>query len=169
MYYQEVKSKHSAQQLITWPKNLVFGQVLFSSACMCLCVCVCVCESVYQLSQKVLDRFWWNLVGWLLMTKDRFLLKMSFIRTEVTENPYLYFYLLRPFDDFFRGYFPFFIIREVKCNKLAKKHLRLLNGEGQVCVLLNTLNSSFIFTIHHIKSLLLPYTWVIPKVLHESS
>ena len=27
---------------ITWPKNFVFGQVLFSSACMCLCVCVCV-------------------------------------------------------------------------------------------------------------------------------
>ena len=24
-----------------------------------------------------------------------------FIRTEVTENPYLYFFLLRPFDNFF--------------------------------------------------------------------
>ena len=27
---------------VTWPKNFVFGQVLFSSACMCLCVCVSV-------------------------------------------------------------------------------------------------------------------------------
>ena len=29
--------------LITWPKNFVFGQVLFSSACMCLSVCLSVC------------------------------------------------------------------------------------------------------------------------------
>ena len=62
-----------------------------------------------------------------------------FIRTEVTENPYLYLFLLRPFDNFFsKGYFPFFIIGEVKCNKLLKTI-----GEGQVCVLLNTQNSSF--------------------------
>ena len=27
---------------ITWPKNFVFGQVLFSSAWMCLCVCLSV-------------------------------------------------------------------------------------------------------------------------------
>ena len=32
--------------MFTWPKNFVFGQVLFSSACMCLCVCVCMCVSV---------------------------------------------------------------------------------------------------------------------------
>ena len=32
---------------ITWPKNFLFGQVLFSSACMCLCVRVCLCVSVY--------------------------------------------------------------------------------------------------------------------------
>ena len=36
---------------INWPENFVFGQVLFSSACMCLCVCVCVsvcvCVNVY--------------------------------------------------------------------------------------------------------------------------
>ena len=31
---------------ITWPKNFVFGQVLFSSACMCLSVCLSVCVSV---------------------------------------------------------------------------------------------------------------------------
>ena len=29
--------------LITWPKNFVFGQVLFSSASLCLSVCVCLC------------------------------------------------------------------------------------------------------------------------------
>ena len=28
--------------VITWPKNFVIGQVLFSSACMCLCVCLSV-------------------------------------------------------------------------------------------------------------------------------
>ena len=28
--------------IFTWPKNFVFGQVLFSSACMCLSVCVSV-------------------------------------------------------------------------------------------------------------------------------
>ena len=44
-----------------------------------------------------------------------------FIRTEVKENSYLYYFLLRPFDNIFWGYFPFFIIGEVKCNKLLKK------------------------------------------------
>ena len=39
----------SKRVFITWPKNFVFGQVLFSSACMCLCVClsVCLCVNVY--------------------------------------------------------------------------------------------------------------------------
>ena len=55
-----------------------------------------------------------------------------FIRTEVTENPYLYFFLLRPFDIFFWGYFPFFIIGEVKCNKLIKNNLDFNNREGPV-------------------------------------
>ena len=43
---------------VTWPKNFVFGQVLFSSACMCLsvCVCLCVCLSV-SLSPNYLKRF----------------------------------------------------------------------------------------------------------------
>ena len=48
-----------------------------------------------------------------------------FIRTEVTENPYLFFFLLRPFDNLFRVYFPFFIIGEEKCNKFLTIHLRL--------------------------------------------
>ena len=40
---------HVRLALFTWPKNFVFGQVLFSSArmCLCVCVCVCVCVSVY--------------------------------------------------------------------------------------------------------------------------
>ena len=45
-----------------------------------------------------------------------------FIRTKVTENPYLYLFLLRPFDNFFSEVTsPFFNIGEVKCNKLLKK------------------------------------------------
>ena len=42
-------------------------------------MCLCVCPSVYRLSQKVLDRFWWNLAGWFIMIKDKFLSKMSLI------------------------------------------------------------------------------------------
>ena len=57
---------------ITWPKIFDFGQVLFSSA---FCVCLCL----PRLSQKVLDRFWWNLAGWCRMIKYRFLLKMGWI------------------------------------------------------------------------------------------
>ena len=37
---------HEDGSVVTWPKNFVFGQVLFSSACMCLCVCLCVCVCV---------------------------------------------------------------------------------------------------------------------------
>ena len=70
-------------EYITWPKNFVFGQILFSSACMylcvCVCVCVCVCEGLPRLSQKVLDRFQWNLIGWCIIIKDKFLLKMRWI------------------------------------------------------------------------------------------
>ena len=36
--------------LVTWPKNFVFGQVLFSSACMCLSVCVSVFISIISKS-----------------------------------------------------------------------------------------------------------------------
>ena len=61
--------------LVTWPKNFVFGQVLFSTACICLSVCV----SEAFITQKVLDRFWWNLAGWRIMIKARFLLKMKLI------------------------------------------------------------------------------------------
>ena len=65
--------------------------------CVCVCVCVCVCESLYRLSQKVLDRFWWNLAGWCRMIKARFLLKMRLIGPverkphplEVLKSPYL--------------------------------------------------------------------------------
>ena len=39
-----------------------------------------------------------------------------FIRTEVTENPSFYFFLLRPFDNIFLMLLPLFIIGEVKCN-----------------------------------------------------
>ena len=38
-----VRVLYICKSIITWPKNFVFGQVLFSSACMCLSVCVSVC------------------------------------------------------------------------------------------------------------------------------
>ena len=81
------------QILVTWPKNFVFGQVLFSSACMCLSVRLCV----GRLSQKVFDRFWWNLAQWCIIIKYRFLSKMRWIGPveriprpfEMLELPYL--------------------------------------------------------------------------------
>ena len=83
--------------IFIWPKNFDFRQVLLSSASLCLCVCQCVCESVYRLSQKVLDRFWWNLAGWCRMIRYRFLSKMRWIGLveriphplEMFKSPYL--------------------------------------------------------------------------------
>ena len=62
-----------AQKLCFWT-GIIFIRVYVS-----VCVCLCVCKSVYQLSQKVLDRFWWNLAGWCIMTKYRFLFKIGLI------------------------------------------------------------------------------------------
>ena len=47
--------------------------------CVCVSVCVSVCVFVGLLSQKVIDRFWWNLAGWCIMIKSRFLSKMKWI------------------------------------------------------------------------------------------
>ena len=52
------------------------------------------------------------------------------IRTEVTENPYLYFFLLRPLDKISLRLLPFFIIGEVNAKCVFKKHLRLWGGPG---------------------------------------
>ena len=38
--------------MITSPKNFVFEEVLFSSACMCLCVCLSVCHSIISKSSQ---------------------------------------------------------------------------------------------------------------------
>ena len=42
--------------IFTSPKNFVFEEVLFSSACMCVsvcvCVCVCVCHSIISKSSQ---------------------------------------------------------------------------------------------------------------------
>ena len=55
-----------------------------------------------------------------------------FIRTEVTENLYLYFFLLLPFDNIFLMYFPLFYWR-VKMQLVSKKTtLDFKNGECQV-------------------------------------
>ena len=45
----------SFRVIFTWPKNFVFGQVLFSSACMCLSVCVCVSLYLDYLKKFVTD------------------------------------------------------------------------------------------------------------------
>ena len=92
----------------------------------CVCVCLCVSVSLYIDYLKV-DRFRSNLAGWCIIIISRFLSKTKnrSSRTEVTENPYLYFFLLRPLKIFFWCYFPIFIIGEVKCNKLLKKTLKM--------------------------------------------
>ena len=66
-------SYYLAQNLWFWT-GIIFIRVYVS-----VCVCLYVCESVPWLSQKVLDRFWWNLAGCFIVIKDRFLLKMSLI------------------------------------------------------------------------------------------
>ena len=44
--------------LLPGQKTLFLDRYYFHRrVCVCLCVCVSVCESLYRLSQKVLDRF----------------------------------------------------------------------------------------------------------------
>ena len=62
-----------AQNLWFWT-GIIFIRVYVS---VCVCVCLSVCESLYRLSQKVLDRFQWNLARWFIMIMGRHLSKMS--------------------------------------------------------------------------------------------
>ena len=62
-----------AQKLCFWTGIIFIGVYVSVCVSVCLCVCLCVCESLYRLTQKVLDRFWWNLAGWCIMIKDSFL------------------------------------------------------------------------------------------------
>ena len=39
-FFVAFKDFNTKPAVVTWPKNFVFGQVLFSSASLCLCVCV---------------------------------------------------------------------------------------------------------------------------------
>ena len=40
------------------PKSLILDRYYFHPrVCVCVCVCLSVCESLYRLTQKVLDRF----------------------------------------------------------------------------------------------------------------
>ena len=66
---------HTLVSLITWPKTFFWTGTIFIG----VYVSVCVCKRLPQLSQKVLDWFWWNLAGWFIMIKDRFPSKMSLI------------------------------------------------------------------------------------------
>ena len=75
-------------------KNFVFGQVLFSSACM---VCGVFTSIISKSSQPILMK-----LG-RMINDDKRQVPLEdelnrFITTEVTENPYLHFFLLRPFD-----------------------------------------------------------------------
>ena len=56
-----------AQKLCFWTVIIFIG----------VYVSVCVGLSLYNLSQKVLDRFWWSLAGWCITIKDRSLSKME--------------------------------------------------------------------------------------------
>ena len=77
----------------------------------------------------VLDQFWWNLAGWFIMIKDRFLSKMSLIgplkRKLHKTRIYIFIYYV-PLIIFFWCNFPLFIIGEVRCNKLFKKRPKTL-------------------------------------------
>ena len=110
-----------AQNLCFWTGIIFIGV----SAYLCVCVSVCLWVCISIISKR----------SWLILMKlgrmmynDNISVLFEdelnrFVRTEVTENPFLLF-LLRPFDNIFWCYFPFFIIGEVKC-KFIKKHLRL--------------------------------------------
>ena len=82
------------------------------------------------------------------MIKDRFLSKMSSIGSlerKLLKIRIYFFSDYVPLIFFSEVTSPYIIIGEVKCNKLIKKTPQTLkNGEGQVCVLLNTQNSSLI-------------------------
>ena len=102
------------------PKTLFLDRYYFHPrVCVCVCVfvSVCVCVSVYiDYLQKVLDRFRWNLAGWCIMIKCKFLSKMSWIGSlerKLQRICIYYFSLLRPFDYFFlRVYLPLFYLLE---------------------------------------------------------
>ena len=67
----EILHIYLGQKLCFWT-GIIFIGVIVS-------VCVSVCERLPRLTQKVLDRFWWNLSKWCIMIKDRFLSKMKWI------------------------------------------------------------------------------------------
>ena len=102
------KKKKKRDKSLPGPKTSFFGQVLFSSACMCPCVCVWVFISIILKSSSSISmklrRMIYNDEKQVPFEDEL----NRFIRTEVTENPYLFFFLLRPFDIFFWCYFPFF-------------------------------------------------------------
>ena len=46
-----------AQKLCFWTGIIFIGVYVSVFVSVCLSVCLCVCESLYRLTQKVLDRF----------------------------------------------------------------------------------------------------------------
>ena len=68
------------EKAVTYASNIYLAQDLFLLDKwffhLQVCICLSTCES---LPQKVLNRFWWNLAGWCIMIKNRFLSKMRWI------------------------------------------------------------------------------------------
>ena len=88
-----------AQKLCFWT-GIIFIRVYVS-----VCLSVCVCVSVFI---SIISKSAWPILmklGRMIFNDKRqvpFEDELNwFIRTEVTENSYLYFFLLFPFDDFF--------------------------------------------------------------------
>ena len=109
-----------------------FWTGIISSVCMCLCVCLCVFI-------RFISKSSWPILMKLgrMMYNDKVQVPFEdelnrFIRTEVTENPYLYFFLLRPFDYIFLMLLPLVYHWRGKMQLASwkKKHFRLKKWGG---------------------------------------
>ena len=113
------------KKIVTWPENFVFGQVLFSLACMCLCVCLWTVTSIISNSSwpilMKLGRMIYNDQRQVPFEDEHY----RFIRTEVTKNPTFYFFLLRPFDNIFLMLLPLFYYWRGEMQLDYQKHPRL--------------------------------------------
>ena len=112
------------------PKNFVFWTGIifigeYVSVCVSVCLCVCLCRLYTIYLKKFLTDFWWNLAGWLIMIKDRFLSKMSLIssleRKLQRTRIYTFSYYV-PLIIFLWGYFPLLSLERLNAIGFLKKH-----------------------------------------------
>ena len=97
--------------LLPGPKTLFLDRYYFHSR-VCVCPCVCVCDWVFI---SINSKSSWPILMKLsrMIDNDKRQVPLEdepnrVIRTEVTENPYLYFFLIRPFDILFLRLLPLF-------------------------------------------------------------